>query len=71
MNELATEEWMYLIQKHSGLDEGSEQNILDEHSAVETLKCLCNIIFNSPVALTMVTTNGTLDNIIKRIKKYK
>lgn len=63
-----SEEWLKLIQKHSGLDGNSKKPVKTETVAVEALKALCNIVFNSPVAMTQVTKNGTLDNIIQRIQ---
>lgn len=64
-----SEEWLKLIQKHSGLDdENYKKPVKSETVAVEALKALCNIVFNSPVAMTQVTKNGTLDNIVQRIQ---
>lgn len=63
-----SEEWLKLIQKHSGLDANYKKPVKSESVAVEALKALCNIVFNSPVAMTQVTKNGTLDNIVLRIQ---
>ncbi|KAB0800016.1 hypothetical protein PPYR_07896 [Photinus pyralis] len=50
----------------------SDRYDCNDHSViVESLKCLCNIIYQSRVAATISSTNGSLEGIMNRSKKYK
>ncbi|EFA12419.2 synembryn-A [Tribolium castaneum] len=69
LNELITDEWFKLMQKHSGLDD--PQYKFDASKlllAIEVEKCLCNVIFNSPVAAGLCCKNGVLEQLTERIK---
>lgn len=37
----------------------------------EAMKCLCNIIFNSPRAQVLVSKNHSLEGIVKQLQTYK
>lgn len=37
----------------------------------EAMKCLCNIIFNSPHAQALISKNHSLEGILKRLQTYK
>jgi Guanine nucleotide exchange factor synembryn. len=37
----------------------------------EAMKCLCNIIFNSPCAQVLSTKNHSLEGIVVRLQAYK
>lgn len=71
LNELVNDGWLNLIQKYSGLKTEDETINYQQDVAIEALKCLCNIIFNSPIALTVCVKSGTLEGIINRLKTYK
>lgn len=37
----------------------------------EAMKCLCNIIFNSPRAQALISKNRSLGDIVKQLQTYK
>jgi hypothetical protein len=37
----------------------------------EAMKCLCNIIFNSPRAQELISKNHSLEGIVKELQTYK
>lgn len=72
MNELVTDEWFELIQKHSGLSNLKFDFDTDKlNIAVEVQKCLCNLVFNSPVAAGLCCKNGILEQLTDRLKLYE
>ncbi len=76
---ITTEDALLTLLKHAGLEPGVDLDTLSVAAAqcssyttvVEAQKCLCNIIFNSPVAQKACSTNGCVNGIIQRLKTYK
>lgn len=67
------DKWMNILLYHSDLKEQPEQIYVSPNYNViiEGLKCLCNLVFNSPVASTIASKNGTLEGIMKRVLTYR
>ncbi|KAK5644277.1 hypothetical protein RI129_008122 [Pyrocoelia pectoralis] len=70
LEQLITAEYLDLLLQRGNLKCEHYEN--ENYSViVEALKCLCNIIYQSHVAATLSSTNGSLEGIMNRSKKYK
>lgn len=47
------------------------ENILDPVIVVESLKCLCNLVFQNTVCQAMCLKNAAIDGILRRLRSYK
>ncbi|GLV37142.1 ric8a [Carabus blaptoides fortunei] len=73
LNEIICDNWMNILLYHSDLKEQPEEKSVSPNYTViiEGLKCLCNLVFNSSVASTISSQNGTLEAIMKRVLTYR
>ncbi|KAF2901536.1 hypothetical protein ILUMI_04657 [Ignelater luminosus] len=73
LNELLTEERIELLLQHACLTNNNvNQNAPKDYDvAAEALKCLCNIIYNSSVAVAICSKNKCIAGIMDRTKQYK
>lgn len=68
LNEIINNDWLNIINYHACFTKGKALDDVNKVVAIEALKALYNIIFNSSVAIALTSQNGTLDCIIERIK---
>lgn len=77
LNEMICEEWLQTLLHHAGLISQDATVTSDDKSHVnyevmsEAMKCLCNIIFNSPCAQMLSTKNHSLEGIVVRLQACK
>lgn len=77
---MITEKWITILIERAGLynfeaiDEESAVpiiNIPDKDVAMEALKCLCNIAFNSEVARALCAHTSIAQGLVARMRVYK
>lgn len=77
LNELICEEWLQTLLHHAGLISqeealsSSDKSHVNYEVMLEAMKCLCNIIFNSPCAQALSTKNHSLEGIVVRLQACK
>lgn len=49
----------------------NNENIKDPAIAVEALKCLCNLVYQSSNCQIMCLKNAAIDGIVRRLRTYK
>ncbi|XP_051885491.1 synembryn-A [Pristis pectinata] len=54
--------------RHAGIGEEREGELHDSDVTVEALKCLCNVVFNSPKAQEMCAESGLVVGLCRRIR---
>lgn len=72
MNDIITSEWVTLFNHHACYSK--EKDVLENDNvnvAIEAVKALFNIIFNSNVTMVMVSKSETPKGILERIKTKK
>lgn len=47
------------------------ENVTDPAIVVETLKCLCNLVYQSTNCQMMCLKNAAIDGIVRRLRTYK
>lgn len=69
---LVNDELLSLIKKHAGLtDCNFSFNIDTTPACIETLKCLCNLVYNCKDVAENCCKNGTLVAVLKRAAKFR
>lgn len=80
LDNLITEKWITVLIERAGLynfealDEESAvpiMNIPNKDVAMEALKCLCNIAFNSEVARALCAHTSIAQGLVTRMRAYK
>ncbi|KAK4887312.1 hypothetical protein RN001_003583 [Aquatica leii] len=71
LDQLLNKERIELLLDHAKLKTIDELEFVENETAVEALKCLCNVIFNSLVAATICSKNQCVGAIMNRCKQYK
>lgn len=72
LNELITCKWFDLVKKHAALDvKNYVFDDLTKSIAIEVLKSLCNLVFNSTIAAAMCCKNGVLTSLANRVKNFQ
>ncbi|PSN53608.1 Synembryn-A [Blattella germanica] len=77
LDDLVCEKWLETLLRHAGLVSQEEalsrinDAPLDYEVMLEALKCLCNIIYNSPHAQTLSARNHSIEGIVMRLRTYR
>ncbi|XP_052122545.1 synembryn-A [Frankliniella occidentalis] len=76
INDIVNVQYVDLLLKHAGIvsqEEAIKRINENENFEVilEALKCLSNIVFNSPKAQRMCGTNNTMEGILFRLRTYR
>ncbi|XP_065172750.1 synembryn-like [Atheta coriaria] len=72
LDDVMTDELIETLIENTGIKAGVYFNEPSHYNIeLESVKCLCNLIFNSRVASTMCCKNGTLEGITQRLKKSR
>ncbi|GLH14115.1 Synembryn [Gryllus bimaculatus] len=77
LDDLISEQWLETLLSLAGLLSQEEamtrinQPLTDYEVVLEAQKCLCNIVFNSKVALAMSCKNHTIEGVVMRMRTYR
>lgn len=47
------------------------ENIIEPKIMIESLKCLCNLVFQNTACQVMCLKNAAVDGILRRLRSYK
>lgn len=70
LNQTITNEQFDLLLNIANIGNHNE-TILNPAIAVEALKCLCNLVFQSTSCQMMCLKNAAIDGIVRRLRTYK
>lgn len=71
LDKVITESQVRALLRLANIDPEALQTTQDESIIIESLKCLCNLVFNSAMCQSMFNKLNAADGIIKRIRTYK
>lgn len=71
MDDVITEQNILVLLRLASIDPSSQSPAADDCVAVESLKCLCNLVFNSATCQSHFERLNGVDGILKRIRSYK
>lgn len=72
MDEVITEKNIRILMRLANLLDSTSMPIIPEDSViVESLKCLCNLVFNSETCQSLFDRLNGVDGIVKRVRSYK
>lgn len=71
LDEVITEPQVRILLGLANIDPEAIQTTKDESTVIESLKCLCNLVFNSSMCQSLFTKLNGADGIIKRVRTYK
>lgn len=76
MDDVITEQNIQVLLRLANIDPTSvviapQSPVADDCVVVESLKCLCNLVFNSATCQNLFERLNGVDGILKRIRSYK
>lgn len=74
LDEVITEPQVRILLRLANIDPEAVQQPTassDESIVIESLKCLCNLVFNSSMCQSLFSKLNGSDGIIKRVRTYK